>query len=229
MSEKSLVPYVLPEIEGLSSNFLESMNIDEIEEGIKRADVGASFLILVQGIGIVKIEREGLWGQAGYKSLQDYRVDQNKRLNLSRAGVSIRRRIGETWLDVKAVRSIPIEGNVSKLRIFHQAMKRHELPEILKHYKDDSFIEFENFALGGGYEEITYPEVSIRFAKGEFSVNGKPVLKIEDTEESEFVGEVLKRAYKAREGGRYPHVVSVYGEGEARAVDGFLKKFRAKK
>ena len=38
-----------------------------------------------------------------------------------------------------------------------------------------------------------------------------------------------QRAYRARTGNRLAHVVAVYDEGEARAVDNFLKKHRAGK
>ena len=48
-------------------------------------------------------------------------------------------------------------------------------------------------------------------------------------EERDFIAKTLKAAYRARRGDCLAHVVPVYDEGEARAVDNFLKKLRAGK
>jgi len=44
-----------------------------------------------------------------------------------------------------------------------------------------------------------------------------------------WISGLMERAYNARHGGNLAHVVEVYDEGEARAVDNFLKKLRSKK
>jgi len=55
--------------------------------------------------------------------------------------------------------------------------------------------------------------------------------EVEELPEAErsFIGKLLKAGYKARKGDCIPHVVAVYDDGEARAVDNFLKKHRAER
>jgi type IV secretory pathway TrbF-like protein len=47
-----------------------------------------------------------------------------------------------------------------------------------------------------------------------------------EPEERDFIGKILQAAYRARRGSLVPHVVAVYDQGEARAVDNALKKIR---
>lgn len=76
------------------------------------------------------------------------------------------------------------------------------------------------------------PDVDLTYSRGVIALDGEPVLSYDDElpeAERSFIGKLLKAGYKARRGDCIPHVVAVYDDGEARAVDNFLKKHRAER
>lgn len=88
-------------------------------------------------------------------------------------------------------------------------------------------------ALGatGGADEEPLPSISFRVKGDDVLIDNTPALSFRelDADKRELVAGVLKAAARAWAGQCIPHVVPVYDEGEARAVDNFLKKYRASK
>lgn len=131
------------------------------------------------------------------------------------------------------MRRLDLTDKSTHLLYLDDALKRYEKQDVLAAFKSMSSREFKEFALGGGAtRKADLPEVALSISEGEIRLDGTPFLSFEEEipeEERDFIGKLLQKAYRARAGNLLPHVVAVYGEGEARAVDNFLKKHRAEK
>ena len=143
-SARDLVPYEVPMGDtDISIDFMDAADLETIEGGLRRLDGGIALLALIQGLGILKIEREGLWMQGGFHTLQGYREAQGKRLGMPRQTISNRRKCAEGFEDNrKLLAKVPLEGNVSKLALLNEALQLHEKKEVLVHFKADSYQEF---------------------------------------------------------------------------------------
>jgi len=199
----------------------------------RRVESTSELLALVQGIAVVKIEREGLWHQGGYHSLQEYRIAQNERLGMPRQTLSHRRKMAEGYLDNrKLLARVPLAGNLLKLELLSEALTVYEdRREVLQHFKADSYREFLEWVR----PRITapdLPDVSLSIDDGEIALDGVPLLAFDEdlaVDERTFISQGLRDLYRARRGGCLAHVVPVYDAGEARAVDNFIRKRRASK
>lgn len=230
---EDLIEYDVPELEAeLEVDFLDGRDLAEMEAGIQKIATATDLLTLVAGVAIVKIEREGLWRQGGYDNLRAYRIDQAERLAMPASTISNRRRIAEAWLSYrKPLSRYDLSGHVQKLVYLEDAVALHGKQKALSSFWSMSYREFKAFARPSlAAPELAEVEVGIHVDA--VYIDGEPVLRMEEglaDEEKGFVLGILKRAYQARKGNLLAHVVGVYDEGEARAVDGFLKKLRASK
>jgi len=226
-------PFELPAIaDGMHSQFLESDDLSIIEDGIRTIDRTTGMLRIVQGLAILKAE--SLWDQSGCSSLLDYRKEASKRYDMSRASVSNLRKIAYAWSDnIKWLRKLDLSGKAAHLLYLDEAIQRYQDKRlVIEHLKADSSRDFAVWAHGESEPEEQLPDVDMTIKAGRILLDGRVMMKIgEDLpdEERDFVARTLKAAYRARIGNRLAHVVGVYDEGEARAVDNFLKKHRAAK
>jgi hypothetical protein len=228
------VYYPLPKLAvDMDAAFLYSNDLDEVETGARALGKTADILGLVLGIAIIRIERDGLWNQAGFSNLRAYRIEQSARLGLPAATISRRRRVAEAWLSFKKQLSrVQLEGNISKLEYFQAAMDRHQDTRlVVEHFRKDTYDEFVAFAR----PDLVKPElpaVGIDWTDDGLVVSGRAAFTWAadlPAEDREWLQGIATAAFQARAGGNLAHVVSVYDKGEARAVDNFLKKLRAEK
>jgi hypothetical protein len=225
--------YEVPELgSDLVIDFIDASDLEQIEQGIREIQSTTDLLSLVQGIAVLKIEREGLWMQAGYHSLNEYRIAQNQRLGMPRQTLSRRRMVAEGYLDNrKSLGSFPLHGHVEKLGLLNQAVKQYGRRDAISHFKKDTFKAFSEWIKPKQItEDLT--DVEIRLIAEGIEIGGEPVL-LWPTDYPEpdrkWLGSVVERAYQARAGGNQALVLSVYDDGEARAVELFLKRHRAGK
>jgi hypothetical protein len=81
-----------------------------------------------------------------------------------------------------------------------------------------------------GLKPPTLPDADIQMKGDKVLLDGKHVMTLDvEPQERDFLGKLLKAGYQARKGNCLAHVVAVYDEGEARAIDRYLKELRAKK
>jgi hypothetical protein len=230
---RELAVYDVPDMDpDVRIDFLDSQDLTEIEDGIKKIEATTDFLGLIQGVAIVRIEREGFWRQAGFANLRAYRVEQAGRLGLPPSTLSNRRTIGTAYLDnKKLLRRVDLRGNVAKLYLLDEALAAHPAKEVIDAIKSMSYREFKKY-IRPDLIESDYPDVAFTERDGGFLLDGIEVLHAAaglSGDEKDFVSDILRAAYKARKGNLIPHVVPVYDKGEARAVDNFLKKYRGQK
>jgi hypothetical protein len=230
-----LIPYSVPDVlEEIDTDFIKSMDLGILENGIKHIGRAMDVLSLAQGVAIVKIESEGLWKQAGFPNLRAYRIEQNERLGIPRSTISHRRTTAEIWLKYrKALGKVDLTGKISSLIFFDDAVVRHGLKEALAGLKAMSFRAFAEWASPSaltGFVELQEVEFSIR--RGDLVVDGLTIATLKDDipeEEKNFLSALIKKGYSARKGNMIPLVLPVYDQGEARAMENALKKYRSNK
>jgi len=226
--------YQLPRMQAeLDADFLYSDDLDTVEIGARTLARSSELLALITGMAIIRIENDGLWMQAGYNNLREYRIHQAARLGMPRQTISGYRRVAEAWLaNRKLLARVPLEGRVSKLVHFQAALDYHQDHKlVMDHFKADSYDDFKRFARPDLKQDRLQP-VNFTMSDTGILIEGEPVLLWPDTfpePDRDWLGGILGRAYQARAGGNLAHVVEVYDQGEARAVDNFLKKLRAAK
>lgn len=217
----------------MALDFLASEDLGEVETGIQGLGKSSDIISILLGVAVLRVEREGLWMQADYKSLKEYRAVQAKRLGMPAPSISYCRKVADAWLQYRKILGpLDLAGHVAKLEFFDRAMKLHDSRKlVLEHFKKDTWREFRAFAVPAE-EADPLPDVALSISRAGISLDGEELVAFsEDLPEDErgFIGGVLRAAYRARRGECLAHVVAVYDEGEARAVDLFLKKLRAKK
>jgi hypothetical protein len=223
----------LPDAMDMDISILESDQLVDIETGIAKMNSGIDVLALVQGLAILKIEREALFIQGGYKTSAQYFREADQRLNMPRQTISQRRQIADAYLQYrKKLSRFNLSGHVSKLRYLPRAADLHGEEDAISRFKRDSARAFIDYATSNREYKSELPPISVAIARGIVAIDGRPVVTVDDTlEEGErtFVVDLLRDAYQARKGGLIPWIVPVYDKGEGRAVNNFLKKFRAEK
>jgi hypothetical protein len=142
--------------------------------------------------------------------------------------------MAEAWLaNVKMLRGIDLSNKSTHLLYLEDALAAHDRKDVVKALKAMSSREFKDWATGrkpDKPEEL--PEVALSISQGEIALDGTPLLELDEDlpdEERDFIGKLLRAGYRARAGHCLAHVVAVYDEGEAWAVDRFLKDLRASK
>lgn len=231
-----LILYDVPQIgeNEIDQAFIDEDNLGKIENGIRKVQGMGDFLTILQGVAILKIEREGLWRQGGYDSLKAYRAVQGERLGMSPATISDRRKIGDAWLTHKKLLGrIKLEGHASKLVFLENALSLHGDPKlVLEHLRTDSYRAFKEFSTPKKKKsKKALPSGEIRVRGDTVTMGGSPIVVFpeEVSEETrERVVELLRDAGKAWAGNCLAHVSPVYDEGEARRLDNALKDIRIK-
>jgi len=106
--------------------------------------------------------------------------------------------------------------------------------EVFKRVASDSFRNFKEWAITPENEELPepVPRVQIRISKNSIFVDGRAILNFPEglpEEEKKNLTNYLGALYRIRSVGNEPFIVSTYGEGEQRAIQNFLKKYRQKR
>jgi hypothetical protein len=229
-----LILYDVPELDAdLNVDFMDGEDLESIEDGIRKIAVTSDLLALIQGVAIVRVEREGIWRQGGFDNLRAYRIAQGERLGMPRSTISLRRKTAEGWLDNrKLIGKFALAGHVSKLTLLSEALRKFEdRREVIAHFKADTYREFRDLVRPRRLES-GLPDVDLHVDASEISLDGVPMLAFDEdlaAEERTFIAQGLRDLYRARRGNLIAHVVPVYDAGEARAVDNFLKKLRSSK
>lgn len=230
--EPADTPFELPAMaEEIRPSFMESSDLAEVEGGIRTIDRTTAMMRVVQGIAILKAE--SLWNQSGAASLRDYRIEAHSRYGLSRGEVSRLRKIGYAWMDhSRLLKKVDLSSKARHLYYLQDAIDRYGDKKLaVKQLEVLTVQEFQAWARGSRAEKPA-ADRSVTVGKSGLKLDGISALSYDDSlpdEERAFIGHILKAAYKARTGGGLAHVVSVYDEGEARAIDLFIKKRRAGK
>ena len=218
-----LVQYEIPDLQDdLELDFIDSDNLEELEEGIQKIGLASDLLALVQGVAILKVENHGLWRQAGFDNLRAYRIAQSDRLKIPRSTLSTRRGIAQAWLDNrKALGNVDLSGHVQKLVFLPEAIENYGRREAISHFKNDTFREFKAWVRPREEEEVL-PDVDIQVHEDKIVLEGKGILEFSakvPAKEREFVADVLRAAYRERKGNLHPYVIGLYEASQGKILE----------
>lgn len=126
------------------------------------------------------------------------------------------------------------EGHLHKLRYLERALEAHSPQTVFKRIGMDSYRKFREFASkeapSGKESAVFIPEIKVTARR--VTVDGINLLNFSrDISEPirEELGGYLKRIYEIRSRDNVPHIVDVYDEGEARAIENYLRRHRQEK
>jgi hypothetical protein len=124
--------------------------------------------------------------------------------------------------------------NAHKLRYLEKALQNH--PDENEVYNRATTATFREFGDWARHSPIALPpqepKITIKIKGGKILSNGQNILNIPATipeKVKESVARDLAETFRIRASGNEPFIVETYGRGEQRAIDAFLKKYRAKK
>lgn len=233
-----------------SLDFLDSDDLSEIEEGIRQTQQGIVHANLAVAIALARIERSALYTQAGYTYFRDYLKDSDNRLQMPRQTMHDYLRIGQVFLDHQhglITAGFDRNGPMHNLRYLPAAIEHHDPQQAYRNCARMSFREFKRFAREeeepsvpeewrkrrekpvGGQQA---PEPSVEITPKQIRVDGKNILRLDpDLAERtrDDLSQYLRQIYRIRAAGNTPVVLEVYDDGEARAVENYLKRLRAKR
>lgn len=218
---------------------LQTKDRSAIENVIKASANRIKSSILLIGVGCVIIDREALYAGTGHGSYLAYAMNLADLIGVPPQTISDAKIIGEIFVDyfdkLKKVGFNP-EGNAHKLRFVRLALENHpeQEDEVFKRVASDSFRNFKEWAITPENEELPepVPRVQIRISKDSIFVDGRAILNFPEglpEEEKKNLTNYLGALYRIRSVGNEPFIVSTYGEGEQRAIQNFLKKYRQKR
>jgi hypothetical protein len=127
-----------------------------------------------------------------------------------------------------------LSRNAHKLRYLEEALQNHtDENEVYNRATNATFREFVDWARRS-FAALSPPEpkIAIKIEGDNIFINGKNILNIPDSvpvKVKESVARDLAETFRIRASGNEPFIVETYGRGEQRAIDTFLKKYRAKK
>lgn len=227
--------YAPKAVDDIHLDYLRSDTIEEIEAGIRETVKGVEVAILTAGLALAKIAKNGLYIEAGFKSLSDYLEHAESRLRMPKQTASDYIKIADTWIQyyelLKKYR-FQLEGNITKLRILPLVLERYG-EEALKEINELSYREFRRrFAVTetDGAEPMTVSEY--RVSGGKIQVNGVQVAELSpdiDPGTRKELSGYFRKVFDIKSRGNTPLVVDVYDANEAKVIDRLIKKHRQSK
>jgi hypothetical protein len=220
---------------------LRSKNIAVIEDTLKDLSNSAANVILLIGLSCLVIERERLYEGTefglSYLRYADHLFDE---LNIPVSTLSDAKLIVENYLDhYKGLSKagFKLARNTTKLLYLPKALENHPEEEVYNRIVNSTFREFRAWAQKKRIAQRSLlPEmekrVAVRVEGDKLYINGKNLLnfppEVSDTVKG-YISEDLSKTFSIREGGNEPFIIPIYGKGEQRAIERFLKKYQASK
>ncbi|MDR2815757.1 MAG: hypothetical protein LBB62_03540 [Proteiniphilum sp.] len=217
---------------------------DEIFEALKSKDIGKIEVsmvslansirtnILLIGLTCLIVERENIYKKAGYHSYIEYSQTLLEKLHMSNQSLSDAKIIMGAYIDhYQGLQkyNFRLERNAHKLRYIDEAIANHrDLDEVYNRAAQSTYREFVDWARCSNKKALSPPIPKVKIKNGKIVVDGK---KYEDLPDvlKKTIEQDLTAIYAIRAEGNEPYIVDTYGRGEQRAIDAFLKKYRAKK
>ena len=227
--------YAPSAVDDIHLDYLRSDTIEEIEAGIRETVKGVEVAILTAGLALAKITKNGLYIEAGFKSLSDYLEHAESRLRMPKQTASDYIKIADAWIeyyDILKKHQFRLEGNITKLRILPLVIERYG-EDALKEINDMSYREFRRrFTVSETVFSKPMSVSEFRVSGGRIQVNGVQVAELSpdiDSGTRKELSRYFKKVFDIKSRGNTPLVVDVYDEKEARAIDRLIKKYRQSK
>jgi hypothetical protein len=216
---------------------LRSKDIEKIEASLVNVANNMRSNLLLIGMSCLVIERENLYQKVGFRSYLEYSVSLFEKLELAPQTLSDAKNIMAAYVDhYKGLskHGFKLGRNAHKLRYLEEALQNHtDENEVYNRAANATFRDFVDWARRSP-AALPPPEpgVKIKIEGDKIFIDGKNILNIPDSvpmKVKESVARDLAETFRIRASGNEPFIVETYGRGEQRAIDTFLKKYRAKK
>jgi hypothetical protein len=216
---------------------LRSQDIEQIESSLVGVANNMRSNLLLIGMSCVVIDREGLYRKAGYNSYLEYSERLFEKLDIARQTLSDAKIIIAAYIDHYnglSRHGFQLGRNAHKLRFLEEALQSHtDENEVYNRAANATFREFVDWARRSPAAlPAPEPKIAIKIEGGQILIDGKNILNIPESvpeKVKESVARDLAETFRIRASGNEPFIVETYGKGEQRAIDTFLKKYRAKK
>jgi hypothetical protein len=217
---------------------LRAGNLEQIETSLTVVANNMRANILLIGLSCLIIEREGIYIEAGYRSYLEYSGRLFEKLEIAPQTLSDAKNIMAAYIDhYKGLlkNGFKLGRNAHKLRYLEEAIENHGSAE--KAYKKVSTATFREFVEWARKPRQTTPrslepKIKIKIDGGRILIDGKNILNMPDDvpeKVKECVARDLSETFRIRAVGNEPFIVETYDQGEQRAIDIFLKKYRSGK
>ncbi len=217
---------------------LRAGSIEQIETSLVVVANNMRADILLIGLSCLIIEREGIYIEAGYRSYLEYSGRLFEKLEIAPQTLSDAKNIMAAYIDhFKGLskHGFKLGRNAHKLRYLEEAIVNHGEPEqAYKKVSTATFRDFVDWAKKSEQAALPSPEpkIKIKIDGGSVFIDGQNILNIPDTvpeKVKENVTKDLTETFRIRASGNEPFIVETYDRSEQRAIDIFLKKYRAGK
>ena len=224
--------------ESVSLDFVHDDDLEKIEVGIKETQKGIDTANLAIALAIVRIDRESLYAQAGFKSATEYFREADIRLNMPKQTVSVYRKIGQAYLEYKEQlkkNGFEEEGNLYKLIYLDRALENHTQEEVFKNINSISLRKFKDFAYSSNESmRMDSPKNIESFTDYSVSVTKRGV-KVDDTYIVEYsdgiddslrkdVSKAVKEAFRLHQSNTGTLVLDVETIEEKKEMNRFFKE-----
>jgi hypothetical protein len=216
---------------------LRSKDIEQIETSLVNVANNMRSNLLLIGMCCVVIDRENLYRAAGCRSYLEYSVRLFEKLDIASQTLSDAKIIMASYIDhYKGLskQGFKLGRNAHKLRFLEEALRNHtDENEVYNRAANATFREFVAWARRSPAAlPPPNPKITIKIEEGKVLIDGQNILNLPASipeKVKENVTRDLAATFRIRASGNEPFIVETYGRGEQRAIETFLKKYRAKK
>jgi CRISPR/Cas system-associated endoribonuclease Cas2 len=216
---------------------LRSKDIKQIESSLVNVANNMRSNLFLIGLSCLIIERENLYRNAGCRSYLEYSGRLFEKLELAPQTLSDAKNIMAAYIDhykELSKHGFKLGRNAHKLRFLEKALENHaDENEVYSQITNATFREFVDWAQPTPAAlPPPEPKIKIKIDGGKILIDGKNILNIPATvpeKIKESVTRDLTETFRIRASGNEPFIVETYDKGEQRAIDTFLKNYRAKK
>lgn len=223
------------ETEGYDLNFMYSDSLEELEDGVRKAEKLNNAVWFMQAIAIYRIFNDLLFVQSGLTK-QEYEQQARSRLNMDRRRLSDMYQAGSfiyRYHSKMIEKGWTPEGQARKMTYADRALRRHGDPNVvIDHLINDSKEEFAEFAKGEQNATRTQdlqPRDDITMRKDTVYIGGVPAVTLSDElpkDEKTAAWTYIKKLFSAIRDGYYPEIVPCYDSSEGKRIQNLLKKDR---
>ena len=209
-------------IPGISLDYVNSDNAEEIDSGIRESIKGVRMSILAMGLGLARLKTKELYTNLQFHSMNDYLESLCDEMQIDRSTAHNWLWIGEAYIkyrkDLERIEFTDADGP-TKLPYIERALELYEKKEVFNKIKNVTLKEFKEFSKG----ETATPEPSkIRVVGNKVYVGKKLAVTLADTLDPKtkaYLAKINVQAGEALEAGEVLYTTRLYDMEELRRFE----------
>jgi hypothetical protein len=220
---------------GISLDYANSDDAEEIDAGIRETIKGVRLSILAMGLGLARLKTKGLFIDLNYHSMNDYLEKLCEDMNIERSTAHNWLYIGEAYIkyrrELERIEFSDADGP-TKLPYVDRALEIHDKKEVFRKVKEATLREFKEYARG---EEAAAPPSKIKVVGNNIFVGRKLAVTLAkelDPKTKKYLTDINVKAGEALEAGEVLYMTSLYDMEELRrferGADKMKKEMRAR-